>query len=318
MNTHTVIGPLKLLSSSWQFYTKHWKALTTLILLPYGAIFIGNMISQIGTTMGDEPTVGGTILAILGLLLFIAGMIFMVAAAAGLISGVHKLSTESGHQIHFWNQYKLGFHLFWPLVLISVMRGIATFGASMIFMLPGILVSVYTAFVLYSLVVDGKRNMAALTDSFTLVHKRWWKVFGRLIVIGLVYFVGVLIVAGLTFVIRAIFHYGINSLPDGILTGILMSVLVLIFIPMLTIYLYKLFESLKMSRFEGARVKHFREWCIACMVIGIVMFVAAVIFGNLLGGDHGNFRRGRYDGNLAITGSADVGTLTYTNGNLVL
>jgi hypothetical protein len=312
MNTQPLIGPIRLFGTAWNFYKTHWKTLTTIVVLPFGGVFIGNLISQIALNIADTSTVAATILSIIGLILFLAALVFVIAAVSGLMSSIHKLSTEPGHKIHFWNQYKLGFHYFWPLVLVGIMRAAGMFGASTIFIIPGIIFAVYSAFILFTLVIDDKRGMAAFTESFALVHKRWWKVCGRLLFIVLVYVVALFVVTGLSFLGQLIFGYALNSLADGIVKGLLMAILVLVYMPLVTTYLYKLFQALKAGRLEeGRHTKIFRDLFIACMVIGAVIFIGTIVFGGIFNRDN-HPRRTPYTSGMALT------ITPHTHGNLVL
>jgi hypothetical protein len=318
MNTKPLIGPIALGSTSWHFYKTHWKALTTLIIIPMAAILLGNLVSETGAAIYDHVSASGPILEILGFIVFLAAGVFMVAAAMGLIHSIHKLSSEAGAALHVWSEYKIGFRYFWPLVLLGIIRGAAMLGAFAVLVIPGIILATYTIFISFSLVIDDKRGFAAFADSFALVHGRWWKVLGRLLYLVICYMAAVLIMAGIFFIARTLFHYTAGSVADGIVSGVVMTALPLVFIPYAMTYLYKLFTALKEHRLHNdhPHTKLFKDFLIAFIVIGALLFVGAIFAGRVFGPGHGP-KRLPSDTNIAAA-SHGAQIASQSNGNLVV
>ena len=55
-------------------------------------------------------------------------------------------------------------------------------------------IAVYAFFCLQAVVVNGRRGFDALSCSYEVVKGRWWTVFGRLVVLGLLAFVTIVVV----------------------------------------------------------------------------------------------------------------------------
>lgn len=73
-----------------------------------------------------------------------------------------------------------------PAVLTSLLVSLAVFGGFLLFIIPGIIFSVWFTFSTYAVAVDGKRGVEALKTSKALVKGRWWSVFARLAVPAIV------------------------------------------------------------------------------------------------------------------------------------
>jgi len=68
-----------------------------------------------------------------------------------------------------------------PAIVASILSGLAIFGGLLLLIIPGIIFSVWFAFTLYSVVLDGQKDTAALRFSKNLVAGRWWGVFWRIL-----------------------------------------------------------------------------------------------------------------------------------------
>lgn len=67
-------------------------------------------------------------------------------------------------------------------VLIGILSALIILLGLIVFIVPGIIFSVYLTFASLAYVVHGARGKSALLSSLTLVHGRWWKTFLRILV----------------------------------------------------------------------------------------------------------------------------------------
>lgn len=78
----------------------------------------------------------------------------------------------------------------WPKILsffwISILVGLAVLGGFILLIIPGIIFSVWFAFAAYAFIFEDIRGIDALRRSKQLVNKRWWPVFGRVLVLWLI------------------------------------------------------------------------------------------------------------------------------------
>jgi MFS family permease len=78
-------------------------------------------------------------------------------------------------------------HLILPAFIASVLTALAVLGGLILFIIPGIIFSVWFAFALYSVALDGQKNTDALRFSKKLVQGRWWAAFLRILLPALLF-----------------------------------------------------------------------------------------------------------------------------------
>jgi hypothetical protein len=263
-------GPITLLKFGWNILTKHWKSVGWVIVLP-------TIVSSIGQLLA--ATLGGAG-AILAIILFIVSIILMIASLPAAVQAVHRVTVDPATPVSLKSQYRFGFSYFWSFILAAIIAGVVGFGSFILFIIPGVIVSVYTMFYIYTLVIDGKKGFSALTESFALVRGRWWIVFGNILFLGLVSFIIRLILIGVQFLLAYIFGAGMatgTSVGFAIIAVVINLIGIAIISPIAAGYTYKLYSSLKATRAAEASTKTFKKWLVAFLVIGILGGIVFVI-----------------------------------------
>jgi hypothetical protein len=256
-------GPVALFKFGWNIFTKHWKALAPIILFPFVLYAVGALLFTTGSSVG----------AILGFIVVIASYVFFAAAVPATIQAIHKLTVDPMTPVSFKAQYRFGFSVFWPLILIVLIGGLINMGSSMLFFIPGIIVGVFTCVHLFTFVIDGKRNFGAFTESFSLVRGRWWGVFGRLLFMIILLAVIYLIFLGIAYLVHLLPN--VLAIIIGILVGIVFFTFVWSFVYG---YLYRLYASLKATRAPESSTSTFKGWLIAFLCVGVLFpFVLAAL-----------------------------------------
>jgi len=78
----------------------------------------------------------------------------------------------------------------WPKIAsffwISLLAGLAVLGGFILFVIPGIIFAVWFGFSLYVYIFEGTKGSSALKKSKELVKGRWWPVFARFLVFGII------------------------------------------------------------------------------------------------------------------------------------
>ncbi len=74
-----------------------------------------------------------------------------------------------------------------PALITSFLSFFFIFCLSLLLVIPGIIFSVFWAFVMQSVAIRGKVGMEALSYSKSLVTGRWWNTFGYFLVLGLIF-----------------------------------------------------------------------------------------------------------------------------------
>lgn len=75
---------------------------------------------------------------------------------------------------------------FWRLVWVYLLTVLVIYGGFLLFVIPGIIVSLYVYFPQYAYAKEGQRGMSALLRSRSLVLGNWWRLLGRLVMLGMI------------------------------------------------------------------------------------------------------------------------------------
>lgn len=262
-------GPVELLSSSWKFFRIHWKILVSIVILP-------SIISFVAQTL-LITSAGNPIAAILSFILIVVAIVLGIVMQPAAINAIHRLTTESGTLLTLKGQYKIGLTYFWSIVFLIILQVFITLGSFVLFVIPAIILSVYTGMYVFTRIIDGKRGFSAFTENYSLVKGRWWKVLGRLLFMILVYIVASLIMIGVVFILNLIFGFDSKS-EGGTIISTFVSMLPSAFLgPLALVYLYRLYTSLKNTRVGEVSTGAFKKWLVAFLCIGIASVVIIFI-----------------------------------------
>jgi len=265
-NTAMITGPIALLASAWTIFKKNLKILAPIAITPTVILLVGQFIGM-----------AGGLALFLGFLISIAGIVFAIAMAPALIDALTKIDSGSGASLKYWSQYKTGFKFFWIVLGLGILQGLIILGSAVLFIIPAIVVGGFVGMYLFARILDGHKGFSAMTESYSLVKGRWWKVFGRILCFVLVYVIAAIVVGLVDLLFVAIF--GNRSVISVVLALLLQVILTGIVGPMALIYIYKMYVSLKSTRVPAVHTGTFKKWLIAFLVIGIIAVILIPITG---------------------------------------
>jgi hypothetical protein len=223
----------ELLSAALQLYRRHWRTLMAiaavvvvpLTLVQYG---IGHWFRTNGQQLHDPAEVSTSFWAVASasLLAALVGLL-LYQVLTGAIT--RTIATEvAGQDLGVEQSYRFGFARLGPILVVSILVGLATLLGLIVFIIPGIYIGVRLAVSTQALVVEDKRGTEAMRRSWELVGGHWWHAAFTLLVAGL-------ITAVVNAVITAPFSAGawlvqgvaaavatIVTLPFGALVGVLL------------------------------------------------------------------------------------------------
>ena len=223
----------EILSTAFQLYRRHWRTLVAiaavvvvpLTLLQYG---IGHWVRTNGQQLHDPAEVSTSFWAVASawLLAALVGLL-LYQVLAGAIT--RTIATEvAGQDLGLEQSYRFGFARLGPILVVSVLVGLATLLGLIVFIIPGIYIGVRLAVSIQALVVEGKRGTEAMRRSWDLVGGHWWHAAFTLLVAGLITAVVNAIITA-PFSAGAWFLQGIAAavattvtLPYGALVGVLL------------------------------------------------------------------------------------------------
>jgi len=269
---NAVIGPIELIKKSWLFLKKHAVILVSISVVPF--IFV----AVIGTLFFLASIIQSPILMTICAILYLAAVVLGATFYPALTHTIHKLSTETDPRITIYGQYAFGFRVFWQFILLVIISFFATWGATLLFIIPGIVVIIYSLFYFFTFTIDEKRGFAALTESYSLIKGRWWTVFGRLIALLLVCFATALVYGIIISTVGTVLSFILNGVVLYAITLVLNVSLQIAIISFSAIYMYYLYVSLRSSRQHIIPSVAYKRWLMAFVVIGAITFVSYVAF----------------------------------------
>jgi len=183
----------ELFSESWSAYRERWQLLVGLMLvaaagalLPFAIVFGGTaLLGKRGITIdGSALTLLVSLAAVAAFIAFLRGIAALMAAAVDDAIGFREaLSRGRGSWV--------------TLLWVSSLYGFVVGGASLLFLVPGILTWVWFFASPYMAVAGDARGMEALLKSRAIVRDRFWPVLLRLFLLWLLAtIIGMIPVAG--------------------------------------------------------------------------------------------------------------------------
>ncbi|MCA9356636.1 hypothetical protein H6784_02725 [Candidatus Nomurabacteria bacterium] len=176
----------ELIKNGWAF-TKNRTDFILPIMLPLLSLAIIDYLSN--SSMLDGQAILANVVPILN---FIAIVLYLLSVNALLF----VVSKNSGRHIGYKEAFIWSKSNFFSLFWISMLTSLVVLGGFYLFIIPGIIVSVFLYFSQYVYVSEGLRGFNALMRSRALVQNNWWPIAVRIGLMGIT-FLGVMFVLGL-------------------------------------------------------------------------------------------------------------------------
>lgn len=176
-----ITGPFELLKNSLLVYKAGFKKFAGLMLLPLLPL-IFFILLEIFSPASDNLNIAIALLSFLGG----AAMIYLfLIAQVGIVLILKNYSPEYGIK----KAMKEANKYFWSFIMISIASIFFVLLWMLLFIIPGIVASIFYTFAVFALVFEDFRSTAALKRSKELVKGRWWAVFGRTLFLGLIFLI---------------------------------------------------------------------------------------------------------------------------------
>lgn len=139
-------------------------------------------------------------------------ILFIVGILTG-IAVIHALKKRDlQEEVKIKESYLIGKNRFWRYIGVNILSGLIVFLGLLFFVIPGIIFSIWLAFVEYALVLENKKVIECLKRSRELVRGNWWSIFWRFLIIGLVFTMFAIVLAVPAFFAHWILHGIISAL----------------------------------------------------------------------------------------------------------
>ncbi len=181
----------ELLRAAFQLYRRHWRTLMAiaavvvvpLTLLQYGA---GHWFRTNGQQLQDSAEVSTSLWAVAGawLLAALVGLLLYQVLTGAITRNI--AAEVAGQDLGLEQSYRFGFARLGPILVVSILVGLATLLGLIMLVIPGIYIGVRLAVSIQALVVEDKRGTEAMRRSWDLVGGHWWHAALTMLVAGLI------------------------------------------------------------------------------------------------------------------------------------
>lgn len=153
---------------AWKIYKERWLSLTLIILLPLLIVGLFLGLSLLSALLFLETW--GIFLAIP---LAMAGYAFVLVGSLFLYPAIiHVIKNPKG-KVGPIAAYKKAFSKFWLIIALGLFSGILTGAASLLLIIPGIILGFFFSFSMFILVEEDVQVIEALSKSCTYFKSAW-------------------------------------------------------------------------------------------------------------------------------------------------
>jgi len=176
-----LISPSQIIKQSWDIFTKHWRLLATYILLLFLPTLVLSALGLLGIALSASVPASSLANSIIILMIFAASLVFSLWTTIALAKLIKNLM--DGRPTEPWlTVFKSTSPLIWPIIYTTILVALIVLGGSLLFIIPGIIFTIWYSFTFYAIIFDNQRGLAALRQSKKLVLGRWWAICWRLVV----------------------------------------------------------------------------------------------------------------------------------------
>ena len=181
----------EILRTAFQLYRRYWRTLVSIaavVVVPLTLLqyVIGHWVRSHGQQMHDQVVVSTSFWAVASasLLAALVGLLLYQVLTGAITRTI--ANEVAGQDLDLEQSYRFGFARLGPVLVVSVLVGLATLLGLIVFVIPGIFIGVRLAMSIQALVVEDKRGTEAMRRSWDLVGGLWWHAAFTLLVAALI------------------------------------------------------------------------------------------------------------------------------------
>ncbi len=179
----------------------------------------------------------------------------------------------------------------WPLLWVSIIVGFIVVGASILFLIPGLILAVYFIFAKIIVVAEDETGLVALAKSREYVRDYFWPVLGRYLVIVILTTIVVAIFAGIISALsQALISVWGRAVSEALVI-ILQALVNAIIFPFVLSATYLLYENVREVKGEvSVEEKNNQAWIYlgvglaGWIFLAVLIVLAIVILTTAIGG----------------------------------
>jgi len=253
----------KLFQESYKFFYSKIRVLLGIIIFPVGFSFFCWLLMGFLANTSFKYSIW---FSIMGAISFVGPFFLWLWAVPSLVYAL-KDNTD------IKESYKRGFKILPAYIWVYFLLTTIITGGFLLFVIPGILFSVWFSLAIFVLVFEKKRGFDALLKSQHLVKGKFWAVFWRFLILGLIVELGVILISVLIFLIIEN-HQIENQISE--LIGYLFQLFIL---PFFLIYGFLIYENLREIKAEtlyvqpsiGRKMKYIFPAILGTLIFGLII-----------------------------------------------
>ncbi len=186
----------EIISESFQLYVKNWRNFVPYMLVIFLPTLILSLVGVFSSYLEVFVPATGLISSTIIIVLYAASFVITIWATIALIRSLN--ASLSDQTLEWKENFKVSNHLILPVIITSIMVGLIVLGGSLLFVIPGIIFSIWYSFATYPVILDNIKGLEALGISKSLVVGRWAQIAWRIIVIGFIFALISILLSSLT------------------------------------------------------------------------------------------------------------------------
>lgn len=308
-NTKVLPGVSELIKQSVALYRKNYKILILMGLIPLIFAIIQNIGSSLAEP-GQNQTFSITIAIVIGILSLI-GVIVQLIYQVTLIRACYEL--DNGNLITTKAIYKKAIGFILPYIWVVILVTLSTVVPTILLIIPGIIVGILLMLSFYSVMIDGKRGLQALSNSYYYMKGNAGGVFWRFMAFGIIVACISILLALVVFAILFLFSLAFDSFSlltliknpsqgtfsifSAIISIIYSFLVTCVYMPIATTYGYLIYKNVKLLKPEPnpeIDFKKSKSWFKGLSIAGFVVLIlglASIITFGLISGFESNTKK---------------------------
>jgi hypothetical protein len=256
----------QLLKESWRIYRLKIKTLLGIVGLPVGFSFLFWILMYFlaGTSLKYSVWFS------------VAGAISCLGSLFLWLWAVPSLLYSLKENTAIKESYKRGFRILASYTWVYFLLTIIIVGGFLLFFVPGLIFSIWFSLAIFILVFEERKGFNALFKSKHLVRGKFWEVFWRILVLGLITGLGLLL-------IFALILFGIENRQTEKQMGEAMGYFIQLFLwPLFLIYGLLIYNNLKEIKTEipyekpawTKKIKYIIAGILGALLVGLIIILS--------------------------------------------
>jgi hypothetical protein len=258
-----------LLADSWRLYKKHMNVLALISVIPF--LFAGVKMAfgpYLYNFVGVPSSLAAAvIIGAFGLLYLIFAIVvpFALTVAIG--------HADRGEMPDANAVYKKAFSSIIPYLVVILLVSIVTLGGSVLFIIPGIIASIYLSLAMFVFICEDKTGIDALIESAWYVRSFWWDVLARKITLAVLVIIALIVFSAIIGPLVYVLGFGVTIFQ--FLFNLFVFMIVLPFSMTFYYRMYKDVKHAKSARGEDGAPK--KAFALEAEKLFIILIIVAAI-----------------------------------------